>query len=173
MSKAAPQAWERTVAQFAAFVDRAGRFRRAVAADAAGEGELLEELAQAVFVFALVGIDLGVGAFEIAVGRARRARRGRGRRGRSCRGRTCLISAVEVDLDEALAGVGAPVAEQAVLDVLGLERLAQQGIVVQVDHAGAEVIAGAPLGVEVVEFIGGEGLLGVGLLHRNLVLRNW
>ena len=34
------------VAQFAAFVNRAGSLRRAVAADAAGKRELLEELAQ-------------------------------------------------------------------------------------------------------------------------------
>ena len=76
------------VAQLAAFVDRAGRLRRAVAADAAGKGELLEELAQAFVVFALLRIDLGVRSFEIARGRARRARRVRGRPGRSCRGRT-------------------------------------------------------------------------------------
>ncbi len=53
------------VAEFAAFVDRARRFRRAVAADAAGERELLEELAQALFVLALVRVDLRVRAFQV------------------------------------------------------------------------------------------------------------
>ena len=49
------------VAEFAALMDRARRLGRAVAADAAGKGELLEELAQPVFVLALVRIDLRVG----------------------------------------------------------------------------------------------------------------
>ena len=53
------------IAEFAAFVDRAWRFGSAVAADAAGKGELLEELAQACLVFALVGVDLGVGALQV------------------------------------------------------------------------------------------------------------
>ena len=53
------------VAKLAAFVDGAGRFRRDVAADVAGEGELLEELLHPFRVLALVRIDLGVRAFEI------------------------------------------------------------------------------------------------------------
>ena len=134
------------VAEFAAFVDGAGSFRRAVAADAAGKGELLEELLQAVGVLALLGIDLGVDAFEIAVGE---------RGGRAVAGAgdvdqvevVLLDEAVEVDPDEGLAGVGAPVAEQPVLDVLRLERLAQQRVRAQVEHADAEVVAGAPVGV--------------------------
>jgi len=48
------------------------------------------------------------------------------------------------------------VAEQAALDVLGLQRLPQQGVVAQVDHACREVVAGAPVGVERVQFVGGE-----------------
>ena len=53
------------VAQFAPLVDRAGGFRCAVAADVAGEGELLEEAAQAGGVLRFVGIDLAVGAIQI------------------------------------------------------------------------------------------------------------
>ena len=56
------------VAEFAAFVDGAGGLGGAVAADAAGEGELLEEFEEAGFVLRLVGVDLGVGAFEVGVG---------------------------------------------------------------------------------------------------------
>ena len=54
------------VAQFAAFVDRAGRFRRAVTPDTAGKRELLEELAQSALVLALFRINLGVSPLEIA-----------------------------------------------------------------------------------------------------------
>src|SRR5271166_4273704 len=54
------------IPQFAAFVDRPGSFRSAMAADAAGKRELLEELAEAFFIFTLFRIDLGVGSFEIS-----------------------------------------------------------------------------------------------------------
>ena len=53
------------VAQFASFVDRTGRFRRAVTADPAWKRELLEELAESPFVLTLFRIDLGVSPFEI------------------------------------------------------------------------------------------------------------
>ena len=56
------------VAELAAFVDRAGRLRRDVARDAAGERELAEELAQSLLVQPDIGIDLGVGAFQVRVG---------------------------------------------------------------------------------------------------------
>jgi len=51
------------VAELASFMDRARRFRGAVAADAAGKRELLEKLAQALAVFAFVAVNLGVGTF--------------------------------------------------------------------------------------------------------------
>jgi hypothetical protein len=46
------------------------------------------------------------------------------------------------------------VSEQPFLHVLGLERLAQQRVVAQVDHAGGEVVAGAPEAVGLAEFLG-------------------
>src|SRR5271167_2681884 len=54
------------VAQFASFVDRTGRLRRAVTADPAWKRELLEELAESAFVLTFFRIDLGVSAFEIS-----------------------------------------------------------------------------------------------------------
>jgi hypothetical protein len=56
------------VAQLAALVDAAGRFRSGVAADAAGERELLEETLQSRGVFAFFRIDLRVCPFEIGLG---------------------------------------------------------------------------------------------------------
>ena len=118
------------VAELAAFVDRAGSFGRAVAADAAGEGEARNSVSMPFASWLLVGIDLGVVAFEIAVGE---------RGGRAVAGAgdvddvevVLFDEAIEMDPDEGLAGVGAPVAEQAVLDVLGLERFAEQRVVAQ------------------------------------------
>jgi hypothetical protein len=48
-------------------VDAAGGFRGAVAADAAGEGELLEEALQPRQVLALVRVDLRIGSLEIGL----------------------------------------------------------------------------------------------------------
>ena len=62
--------------------------------------------------------------------------------------------AVEMDIDEVLAGRGAPVAEEHVLDVLGLEGLAEEGVVVEIDLADGEVIGGSPVGVDFLEEFG-------------------
>jgi hypothetical protein len=53
------------ISEFASLMDRAGRLRGAVTADATGKRELLEKFPQAGGVFTLVGVDFGVGAFQI------------------------------------------------------------------------------------------------------------
>jgi len=45
------------------------------------------------------------------------------------------------------------VAEQAMLDVFERERLLEQRIVAQIDHPGGEVIARAPIGVDMLDFV--------------------
>ena len=134
------------VAELAAFVDGAGRLRRHVAADVAGEGELLEELPHPLRVLALVRIDLGVGALE--VGRPEHPRRAVARPGHEDHVEVVLDDhPVEMHPDEGQRRARAPVAEQPVLDVLGLQRLLQQRIVLEVDHADRQVIARPPVGV--------------------------
>src|SRR5215472_18795128 len=61
------------VAELASLVNGARRLRGDVRADVPGKRELLEELLQPLGVLALVGIDLGVRAFEVR--RAEHARR--------------------------------------------------------------------------------------------------
>jgi hypothetical protein len=61
---------------------------------------------------------------------------------------------VEVDIDEAHAGVGTPMSEQAALDVLGFQRLAQQRLVAQVDHPGREERAGMPISIDALQLLG-------------------
>ena len=61
-----PTGMRQHVAQFTAFVYRAGRFRRAVTPDPAGKRELFEEFAQSSLVLALFRINLRVGALKIA-----------------------------------------------------------------------------------------------------------
>src|SRR5580704_7964057 len=48
--------------------------------------------------------------------------------------------------------------QQAVLDVLSLQRLTQQRVRAQVKHAGREIVAGAPVGVHFSQLIGGQRL---------------
>lgn len=56
------------VAELAALVDGSRRLGRDVAGDAAGEGELPEQLAQALGVLLDARVDLAVGAFQVGVG---------------------------------------------------------------------------------------------------------
>jgi hypothetical protein len=55
--------------------------------------------------------------------------------------------AIEVDVHEAEAGARPPVTEETLLDVLRLQRLSQQRIAAQVNHAGGQVRARPPVGV--------------------------
>ena len=143
------------VAELAALVDGAGGLRRAVGADAAGEGELLEEGLHALLVLALVGVDLRVGAFQIDRGQ----HAGCAVAGAREEDRLLLVGVddpVEVHVHERQAGARAPVAEEPLLDVRFLEGLAQQRIVEQIDHARREIVAGAPVGVDLGQHVGGE-----------------
>ena len=134
------------VAELAALVDRPGRLRRDVAGDAAGEGELAKQPAQALLVVADVRVDLRVGPLEVDVGDDPRA---------AVAGPGDVENAevaqaddpVEVRVDEVQPGRRAPVPEQPRLDVLDLQRLAQQRIVEQVDLSDRQVVGGAPVGV--------------------------
>jgi hypothetical protein len=59
---------------------------------------------------------------------------------------------IEMRPDERLPGIGTPVSEQAMLDVLERERPLEERIAAQVKHPGAQVQGGAPVAVESVEF---------------------
>jgi len=144
-----------------------------VAADAAREGEFLEELLHARQVLALVRVDLCVGALEVH-GRehARRAVAGSGEEDRV---QVVLVDqAIEVHVGEGQSRARAPVPEQTVLDVGRFQPFAKKGVVLQVDHADGEVVAGAPVGVDAPQFFGRQGLLtatrcGAGLGHSDLL----
>ncbi len=121
--------------------------------DAAGKRELPEKAAHAGFVLAAVGINFRVMTLEVAVGQ----------RGGRAMARACDIDHVQIELpdepvqmdqQEALPRVRAPMAQQAVLDVFGFEGFTQQRIVAQVDHAGREVVAGAPVAVHLAQRVG-------------------
>jgi predicted nucleotidyltransferase len=62
-----------------------------------------------------------------------------------------LDEPVEMDIDEVQSRRRPPVAKQAFLEVLQLQRFLQQRIVTQIDLPDREVIRGAPVGVHVPE----------------------
>ena len=64
--------------------------------------------------------------------------------------------AVEMGVDEVEARCGAPVSEQARLDVFWRQRFAQQRVVQQVDLAHGQVIGGRPVGIDEFEFAVGQ-----------------
>jgi hypothetical protein len=57
-----------------------------------------------------------------------------------------------VDVDESEAWARTPVSEQAVLDVLGLQRFFQQGIRLEIDHSERQVIARSPVCMNLSQF---------------------
>ena len=110
-----------------ALVDRAGRLGRDMARHAAWEGELLEQLPHAGRVLANLRIDLAVATFQPGV-------RHHGRAPMSGTTDVENVSvaladdAVQVDIDEIETRRGAPVAEQARLDVLACSGSASNGL---------------------------------------------
>src|SRR6266436_4767064 len=56
------------IAEFAAFMDGAGRVGRAMTADASWKGELFEEFLESGFGLALIGINFRVSSLQITVG---------------------------------------------------------------------------------------------------------
>ena len=140
------------VAQLAALVDRAGRLRRDVAGNAAGERELGEQPLHPLLVLGDVRVDLAVGALEVGVGD--QAGPAVPRAGDVDHVQVVLLDhPVQVDVDEVQAGRGAPVAEQPRLDVLLRQRLLEQRVVVEIDLADRQVVGGAPVRVDEREFL--------------------
>lgn len=54
--------------------------------------------------------------------------------------------------------------QQPILEVLGAKRFPEQRVITQVDHSGAKIVAGAPVRINLPEFIRAEGLFGRGRL---------
>src|SRR5262249_46096686 len=66
--------------------------------------------------------------------------------------------AVEVNVGEAQARTRAPVPQQAQLHVFWHQRLAQQRVGPQINHAGGQVVAGAPVGVQIAQLRGRQSV---------------
>jgi hypothetical protein len=65
-----------------------------------------------------------------------------------------LDLAREVGINEGQTGTGAPVTQETILNVLGLERFTEQRIVLKIEHTEDEVRASSPEGVGLLKFLG-------------------
>ena len=156
-------------------MDGAGRLGRKVARNAAGVGELAEELLQAGLVIGDVGADLTVGAVEQRLGGAGRATVTRAHQEDSI---LVVIGnkAVDVAEQEVDAGRGAPVANQTVLNVrttkvshlagLLVDKVsAHQRVGAKVDLTDGQIVRCAPIQVDALE-LGSRNLMSQFLPRR-------
>jgi hypothetical protein len=65
---------------------------------------------------------------------------------------------IQVNIDERKTRARAPVSEKPILDMFRLQRLAEQRVVLQVDHAEAEIITSAPVCMDFAKRVGAERL---------------
>ena len=135
-------------------MDGARRFRRDVAANMTGKRKLLEELLHAFRIFALVRIDLGVGAFEIC--RPQHPGRAMARPGHENHIEVVFDDhPVEMHPNEGQRRARAPVAEQPVFHIFSLQGLLEQRVILEIDHAYRKVIARPPIRIHQFQlFIG-------------------
>src|SRR5271165_1633889 len=125
-------------------------------ADAARKRELFKELEQAAFIFALFGIDLGIGSLQVT--RAQDA--GSAVPGPSHENHVevkLLDQPVQVDINEGQTWARSPMSEQTVFDLLGLQRFLQQGILLEINHPERQVFARSPIGVGLSQFLSAQG----------------
>ena len=117
-----------------------------MAADTARKRKFFEEFAQSVFVFALVRVDFGVSALQIA--RPQNARCSMALSSQENHIQVVLLDQlVQVNVGERKAGNCSPVAQEPVLDVLWLQRFSKQRIVLEINHSETQVLASAPIGM--------------------------
>ncbi|MPN00378.1 hypothetical protein SDC9_147572 [bioreactor metagenome] len=143
------------VSQLAALMDGAGRFRRHMTGDAAGEGELLKQLAHTVCVERHVGIDLRIAAIQPVLchhGIASVPRPGQ------VDHIEIILSdhTVQMGIDKVLSGDRAPMTNDFVFDVFAAQWFAQQRIVKQIKLARSQIIAGTPPGIQQVQLLIGR-----------------
>jgi hypothetical protein len=143
------------VAELAAFVNGAGSFGSDVTGDAVRPGELTEKALDAIGVALDVGVDFGVGAFQVSVrDDARSTVTGADDEHHvevALRDHT-----VEMGIDEIQAGGCAPVAKETWLDVVQGKRALKERVVFEVDLADGEIVGGAPVGVHGLQLLVGQ-----------------
>jgi hypothetical protein len=67
-----------------------------------------------------------------------------------------LDEPVQVDVDERQSRTGSKVSQKPILDVFRLQRLFQERVLLQVDHAQGHIVASTPIGLHLAHFLGAE-----------------
>ena len=144
------EAVRQRIPQFTALVDGARGLRGNVAGNAARERKLLEQALHALGVLADVRVNLAVGALEIGVRHKEVA--AVTRTGQQDHIQIILLDdAVQVNVNQVLTGHRAPVTDDLLLDVLGLQRLLEQRVIEQVKLTGCKIICRPPVCVHFVQ----------------------
>ena len=139
------------ISKLTALVNRTRRRRRHMARNASWKGELFEKPHHPGFVLADVWIDLAIAALEIGVSDQSRSTM-------TWTGDVDHVELVEpdrpvqMDVNEVLPWRRSPMPDHQRFDMGQRERLAQQRIRVEIDLADREVVRGAPVGVEQLQF---------------------
>src|SRR5581483_6712931 len=111
--------------------------------NAAWEGKLFEQSFQTGLVLTDVGIDFAVGAFQVSV--ANKSWSAVAGAGDINHVKVILLNhPVQVHVDKILPGRGAPVSQQARLDMLVTQRFSQQRIIEQINLADRKIIGRTP-----------------------------
>ena len=142
------------ITQLAAFIDRARSFRGHVAGNAAGKGELFEQLLHTLFILGDVRIKLAVGAFQIGIG----YQAGAAMSGAGDVNHIQIIfidEPVEMNIDKIKTRGSSPVAEQTRFHMIQRQRLFQKWIVIQVNLSDGKIIGGAPVSIHLAQHVAG------------------
>ena len=144
------EAVRQRITQFTALVDGARGLRSNVAGNAARERELLEQALHALGVLADVRVNLAVSALKVGVRHEEIA--AVTRTGQQDHIQIILLDdAVQMNINQVLTGHRAPVADDLLLDVLGLQRLLEQRVIEQVKLTGCKIICRPPVCVHFIQ----------------------
>ena len=141
---------EQRIAELAAFMNGAGRFRRDMAGNSVRPGELAKQPMQSVPAALDRRIAFGIGPFQIGLRHDARAAMARTDDVHHVQ-IVLFDQPVEVDIEKVQSRRRAPMSQQARLDVLELERGFEQRIVLQIDLPDREIIGRPPIGVHLLE----------------------
>src|SRR5262249_5749012 len=146
-------------------MNRGRRLRGYVTWNTSRERELLAQLFQALFGLRNVGVELAVGALQVRVGYQPGS--SMTRTGYVDDAQIVLLDQpIDVNVDEIQPRCGAPMTQQARLDVRDLERLVEQWIGEEVDLSHGDVVRRTPVGMHLAQLFGGQRLAGCTALCR-------
>ena len=134
------------VAEFAAFVDGAGRFGGNVTGNSAGEGELFAQFFHAFIILSDVGINFAVSSFQVRIGDEEIP--AVSRTGQQDHIEIIFFDhAVQVNVDKVLPGNGAPMSDDLPFDLIAGQRFPEQGVIQHIQLCRCEIVRRSPVSI--------------------------